>query len=86
VTNSKINPDIDTTSWPTQADLDPDVLYALIIGEPMLAYAISRFSSRKSAGVIPFIAACLLFFSTNMRSLWALGWADQSHPWSRWWV
>lgn len=31
----RANPDIGTVCWPNGADLDPDVLYAVITGEPI---------------------------------------------------
>jgi len=31
----KINPDLGTICWPGGADLDPDVLYALVSGDPV---------------------------------------------------
>jgi hypothetical protein len=34
----EVNPDIGTVCWPNQADLDPDVLYALVAKQPLPAY------------------------------------------------
>jgi hypothetical protein len=31
----KVNPDLGTICWPGGADLDPDVLYALVSGDPV---------------------------------------------------
>lgn len=31
----QVNPELGTVCWPNEADLDPDVLYSLITGEPL---------------------------------------------------
>ncbi len=34
-----VNPELGTITWPNEADLDADVLYALVRGEPIPSYA-----------------------------------------------
>jgi hypothetical protein len=33
-----VNPDMGTICWPNEADLDPDVLYARVTGQPIPAF------------------------------------------------
>jgi hypothetical protein len=33
-----VNPDVGTICWPDEADIDPDVLYALVSGEPIPSF------------------------------------------------
>ena len=37
----RVNSDIGTICWPNEADLDPDVLYALVSGEPIPEFNIA---------------------------------------------
>lgn len=41
----RVNPDIGTICWPNEADIDPDVLYALITGEPLPDFSTVMVSS-----------------------------------------
>ncbi len=34
-----VNPDVGTLCWPNGADIDPDVLYSLVTGEPIPSFA-----------------------------------------------
>ena len=35
----RVNPELGSVGWPNGADLDPNVLYARITGEPMAGFA-----------------------------------------------
>lgn len=37
-----VNPEIGTICWPNDADLDPDVLYSEVTGEPLPVFAIAE--------------------------------------------
>jgi len=37
---AQVNPELGTVVWPNGADLDPDVLYALISGDPLPDFAV----------------------------------------------
>jgi Protein of unknown function (DUF2442) len=34
----QLNPELGTIVWPNEADLDPDVLYAIVTGQPIPDY------------------------------------------------
>jgi hypothetical protein len=34
----QLNPELGTIAWPNEADLDPDVLYAIVTGQPIPDY------------------------------------------------
>ena len=40
-----INPDVGTICWPNEADIDPDVLYALVTGESIPRCEVMMFRS-----------------------------------------
>ena len=40
-----VNPELGTVVWPNGADLDPDVLYALVSGDPLPDFAVTATGS-----------------------------------------
>ena len=43
----RVNPSIGTICWPNGADVDPDVMYALVTGEPLPSF---DYASEPAAG------------------------------------
>lgn len=41
----RVDPELGTVCWPSGADLDPDVLYSLVTGRPLPAFAVTAKSA-----------------------------------------
>lgn len=41
-----VNPEIGTICWPNEADIDPDVLYSMVTGEPIPDFLTPVFSQK----------------------------------------
>jgi Protein of unknown function (DUF2442) len=37
----RVNPELGTITWPNEADLDSDVLYSILIGEPLPTFELA---------------------------------------------